>query len=98
MFRGLDRQFGAEVMEPMLEREHRLSAITIQSLADLGYVVDVSRADPYRLPASISTTLPRTSSAKPVTGHAFDSGDPLSREGPTYVGDEQGHVIRVIGD
>ena len=98
VFRGLDRQFGAEQMEPTLEREHRLSAITIQSLADLGYVVDVSRADPYRLPASISTTLPRTSSAKPVTGHAFDSGDPLSREGPTYVGDEQGRVIRVIGD
>ena len=28
-----------------------LSAITIQALADLGYKVDVSKADPYRLPA-----------------------------------------------
>ena len=55
VFRGLDRAFGAEIMEPALEREHALSAITIQSLADLGYVVDVSRADPYRLPASVST-------------------------------------------
>ena len=26
-----------------------VSAITIQSLADLGYVVDLSQADPYRL-------------------------------------------------
>ena len=28
----------------------RLSAITIQSMADLGYVVDVERADPFELP------------------------------------------------
>ena len=28
------------------------SAITVQSLADLGYVVDVSQADPFQLPSS----------------------------------------------
>ncbi len=34
-----------------------LSAITIQSLADLGYVVDVSRADAYTLPSPASAKL-----------------------------------------
>ena len=29
-----------------------MSAITIQSLADLGYTVDVSQADSYQLPAT----------------------------------------------
>ena len=92
VFRGLDRQFGAEVMEPVMEREHALSAITIQSLADLGYVVDVSRADPYKLPASISTSTPRTSSAKPVVSHGFD----LGALGTIYVGDEQGRISHTI--
>ena len=92
VFRGLDRQFGAEVMEPTMEREHALSAITIQSLADLGYVVDVSRADPYKLPASISTSTPRTSSAKPVVSHDFD----LDALGTIHVGDEQGRISHTI--
>ena len=92
VFRGLDRQFGAEVMEPTIEREQALSAITIQSLADLGYVVDVSRADPYKLPASISTSTPRTSSAKPVVSHDFD----LDALGTIHVGDEQGRISHTI--
>ena len=93
VFRGLDRQFGAEVMEPVMEREHALSAITIQSLADLGYVVDVSRADPYKLPASISTALTRPSSAKPVASYSdFD----LEALGTIYVGDEQGRISHTI--
>ncbi|MDE2807295.1 MAG: T9SS type A sorting domain-containing protein [Gemmatimonadota bacterium] len=93
-FRGLDREFGTEAMEPTLERGQALSAITIQSLADLGYVVDVSRADPYRLPASISTYQPPPASAKPVASHDFDLGNP----GAIYVGDEQGRIIRTLGD
>ena len=32
-----------------------LSAITVQSMADLGYGVDVSQADPYTLPHAVST-------------------------------------------
>ena len=93
MFRGIDREFGVEMMEGEILREHALSAITIQLLADLGYVVDVSRADPYRLPASISTVRP-TASAKPVASHDFDLGNP----GAIYVGDEQGRIIRILGD
>ena len=93
VFRGPDRQFGAEVMEQSPEREHRLSAITIQSLADLGYVVDVSRADPYKLPASVNTALTRPSSAKPVAND-FDLG--VGALGPIYVGDEQGRISHTI--
>ena len=93
VFQGVHRQFGVEVMEPAMHREHVLSAITIQSLADLGYVVDVSRADSYRLPASISTAVPPTASSKPVASHSdFDLGD----LGTIYVGDEQGQIIHTI--
>ena len=95
VFQGWVREFGAEIMEPMMQREHALSAITIQSIADLGYVVDVSRADPYRLPASLDTYLPPTARAKPVAGYGdFD----LGALGTIYVGDEQGRVIRVMED
>ena len=92
VFRGLDRLFGAEVMEPTLEKEHALSAITIQSIADLGYVVDVSLADSYRLPASVSDYQPPTASAKFVATHDFA----LTPLGTIYVGDEQGNIIRTI--
>lgn len=44
---------GSELMTPVLQRgEKPLSAITIQSLADLRYQVDVSLADEYTLPAA----------------------------------------------
>ena len=91
VFGGPGRRF-AELMEPGPARENALSAITIQSFADLGYVVDVSRADPYRLPASVSTAVTRPSIADPTGRYVVDSKEP----GPIYVGDEQGNVIRTI--
>ena len=52
-----------------------LSAITIQSLADLGYAVDVTQADPYTLPgaagkasAKVSAALPSTFGDDPLRG------------------------------
>ncbi len=93
VFNG-NRRIGAEVKTRWLEFEAAISAITIQSLADLGYVVDVSRADPYRLPALISIAQSPTASAKPVASHDLD----LGFLGPIYVGDEQGRIIRTIGD
>ena len=93
VFQGFAREFGAEIMEPTVAREERLSAITIQSLADLGYVVDVSHADPYRLPASVSTYQPPTAGAKPVANYGeLDMGP----HGTIHVGDEQGNIIRTI--
>ena len=41
-------------MLPSRWGEEALSAITVQSLADLGYGVDVSQADPYTLPSAAS--------------------------------------------
>ena len=76
-------RFGGELMSPF--GGSALSAITVQSLADLGYVVDVSRADPYRLPGS----------AKAVAGPGLDLHDDILH-GPTGVADEDGHVVRVI--
>ena len=71
-----------------------LSAITIQALADLGYVVDVTQADPYTLPSAAQV------SAKVAATHAESEllcGVGQERE-PIYVVDEQGYVIRIIGD
>ncbi len=44
--------FGDELMTPT--GTGALSAITVQSLADLGYGVDVTQADPYTLPGTAS--------------------------------------------
>ena len=76
-------RFGGELMSP--SGGFALSAITVQSLADLGHVVDVSRADPFRL----------SGLAKPVAGAAPDLHDDILR-GPIGVADVDGHVVRVI--
>ncbi|MDE2997526.1 MAG: hypothetical protein OXU79_00435 [Gemmatimonadota bacterium] len=65
-----------------------LSRITIQSLADHGYQVDVGQADEYRLPAPAS--------AKPVAEHLMHWGDCIA-EGPIYVVDEKGRIVDVLG-
>ena len=67
-----------------------LSAITLQALADLGYEVDVSRADPYELPAPDRIPPPDTA-AESEAGFASDV-----IEGPVIVVDENGNVVRVI--
>ena len=38
-------------------RDRKVSAITIQALADMGYVVDVRQADPYTLPGASATKI-----------------------------------------
>ncbi len=44
----------SELMTPGFSDPGPLSAITIQSMADLGYTVDVTQADAYTLPSSIT--------------------------------------------
>ena len=83
-----------ELMEPT-GGDHILSAITIQSLADLGYVVDVTQADPYTLPGAAAKA--RAKIAAPST-HAepeLSCGVGQQRE-PIYVVDQQGNVIRTL--
>ncbi len=76
-------RFGGELMGT--GTGSALSAITVQSFADLGYVVDVSRADPFRL----------SGTAKPAAGPGLDLHDDILR-GPIEGADEDGHVVRVI--
>ena len=47
-----------ELMTPRIGEatSHPLSAITIQSMADIGYVVDVTQADAYTLPSTTSSS------------------------------------------
>ena len=64
-----------EIMTPTRERSgsHPLSAITIQAMADMGYQVDVSQADAYRLPSPGTSSVP---AAPPRT-----TAPPLNRSG-----------------
>ena len=70
----------------------RLSALTVQSLADLGYVVDVTQADPY--------TLPDAAAAKVAAFHPQAEPQPVCGVGteqkPIYVVDQQGRIIRTL--
>lgn len=67
-----------------------LSAISIQALADFGYTVDVSLADPYTVP------LPDAAIAEPA-GDLIGLGNDVIR-GPVRVINEQGEVVRVLGN
>ena len=63
-----------------------LSAITIQSLADLGYTVDAGLAEAYRLPGTADVAEP---------ARKIPYGDDILR-GPIIVVDRNGRVVRVI--
>ncbi len=65
-----------------------VSAITVQSLADLGYAVDVTAADPYRLPTPDAARLIDDARRIPY-------GDDIWR-GPIVVVDPDGRIVRVI--
>ena len=66
-----------------------VSAITVQSLADLGYAVDVTAADPYRLPGADAAQLIDDVRRIPY-------GDDIWR-GPIILVDPDGRIVRVIG-
>ena len=80
--------FGREVMVPslILGVSAPFSAVTLQAMADVGYVVDVSLADDYQLPNAVPPDGP---------GQVFDlTGDVLW--GPVMVVDTDGRIIRVV--
>ena len=81
--------FVTELMTPYasIGTPDALSAITIQSLADLGYTVDVSLAEPYTLPGLVA--------ADEAIAAVLDLGDDVL-EGPIVVVDRNGRVVRVI--
>ena len=80
--------FGAELMSPSVapDQIQPLSAITLQALADMGYHVDASRAEPYALPGLAPTFAPPTGATDATApghcvvmpgGTAVDDGRPL---------------------
>ena len=70
----------------------RLSAITVQALADLGYVVDVTQADPYTLPDAAAA---KVAAFHPQAEPQLMCGVGTERE-PIYVVDPQGQIIRTL--
>ena len=85
---------GRELMTSVQDREHSnpLSAITIQSLSDLGYTVDVSQAEAFRVPGTRPVTGPAPA-APP--GYEIDLSSDVVRA-PVLVVDENGRIVRVI--
>ena len=76
-----------------------LSAITIQSLADIGYSVDVTQADPYTLPRAAAKVVAAGSTpddhlpGRLVLQRACGVG--TERE-PIHVVDPQGRIVRTL--
>jgi hypothetical protein len=85
--------FDLELMTPFLEAGQfkPLSAVTIRSLHDLGYGVDVTQADPYVLPISFPSLVAPSSGA---TGTVIDLRGDI-REGPITVIDPKGRIVEV---
>ncbi|WP_419934842.1 Ig-like domain-containing protein [Candidatus Palauibacter sp.] len=85
--------FPGEVMRPSLSSSRResLSAITIESLADLGYTVNTALADPY----GVSPDLPPGRPVQAEAGQILYLGDDILRV-PIRVVDDEGRLMRVI--
>ena len=73
--------FGGELMSPFVNSgvQNPLSRITIQSLADLGYGVDVSQREPYSLPLAADLV-------NPDRGPGIDLRDDIRRGSISVVG------------
>ena len=83
--------FGMELMVGWADggsERSPLSAITIQSLADLGYAVDVTAADPYRLPGADAARLIGETRRVPYGNDIW--------KGPFVIVDADGRIVRVI--
>lgn len=79
-----------ELLRPLnaLGERETFSAITVQSMADLGYAVDVGLAEPYTLPAA-------RAGARAKTDRVVDLRDDVLT-GPLYVVDTDGRIVRVL--
>ena len=85
--------FGNELMTANLAAgTDYLSAITIQSLADIGYTVNLEEADRFILPERSSPSARATESR-----HAIDLSDDVVA-GPAAFYDRHGNVVRVVRD
>jgi hypothetical protein len=79
-----------ESMTGFVDDVNPLSQVTVESLGDLGYLVNASAADPYTLPGT---------AAAARTGVRSESGILLLndvRHGPIYLVERDGKITRVI--
>lgn len=81
---------GEEIMTPffVLGQPQPLSAITVESFADVGYRIDISQADPFR---KVFTSPARAPDPRLVIDLRGDI-----RQGPIIEVDAKGRIIRVI--
>ena len=84
--------FGSEGMTSQftLGATNPFSAVTLQAMADIGYVVDLSLAEDYQLPSA-----PPPDLAADEPGQVFDLSNDVIR-GPVVVIDTDGRVVRVV--
>ena len=94
MGRSLEERYVQErsLVCECLQLGQLLSAITVQALADLGWVVDVTQADLSKAPPFGSAAKASAKIEAPTT-HAHGE----QRE-PIYVVDQQGRIVRTLGD
>ena len=81
--------FKNEVLSANVGLGQSLSAITVQALADLGWTVDATQADPFTLAP------PFKSAAKVNVAPKWSCGTGHQRQ-PIFVVDEQGYIVRTI--
>ena len=82
-----------EVMTGFLNSgANSLSRVTLASLLDLGYAVDLAAADAYTLPLAAAAVV----SGAPGAGEWVPIGDDVLR-GPIYVIDSEGRIRGVVG-
>ena len=98
----VQRQGGSHWRNSVLEGElmapsggAALSAITVQSLADLGYSVDVTQADPYTLPLAAAKASAKITALPTHAPPKLLCGVGEQRE-PIYVVDPQGRIVRTL--
>ena len=84
--------FGLEGMTPelTLSASNPFSAITLQAMADVGYIVDLSLADDYQLPNTVPPDV-----AADHAGQVLDLSNDFV-PGPVMVLDRDGRIVRVI--
>ena len=83
--------FETELMTGFIDQGNPLSAVTVESLGDLGYIVNAALADPYSLPG--------TAAAAQRSGEQRELGILLVSDvgrGPIYIVERDGTITAVI--
>ena len=83
--------FDNELMTGFIDDVNSLSAVTVESFRDLGYIVNTTLADLYSLPGTATAAL--RSGEQRALGIPFMSD---VRRGPIYIVERDGRITAVI--